>query len=191
LEHKYCLNPCHDQDKASLLARSKKVLFLHEFALGNRRLFIPRFAGLYQTLPPEAQRILVESHLIPLLDAVPKPRARRVLKECTRLQSSYTSIPALDLPAKKRELESLLDELARDAKLAFIKDRSNRQELLEEVVSSLTDWLNDVWSVVFEFRTGFMLAHECLLFVTTTLRRIGNAPGGLVSPIPSGSHLTF
>jgi hypothetical protein len=63
----------------------------------------------------------------------------------------------------------LLNELTRDAKMSFIKERSNRDELLAEIIHSLVSWLNDIWSVVYENHVNFLLAHTCLLFVADAL----------------------
>ncbi|KAG6811965.1 hypothetical protein H0H92_005069 [Tricholoma furcatifolium] len=75
-------------------------------------------------------------------------------------------MPRLDIKGKKREVNGLMEALNRDAKLSFSKDRSNRDELLSEVVDSLTCWLNDIWSVAYEFHGDFELAHKCLLLTS-------------------------
>jgi hypothetical protein len=53
--------------------------------------------------------------------------------------------------------------------MSFIKERSNRDELLAEIIHSLISWLNDIWSIVYENHVNFLLAHTCLLFVADAL----------------------
>lgn len=101
-------------------------------------------------------------------------------------------MPPLNLKAKKAEIAALLLELARDSKRSLIKERSRREQLIAEAVRGLTHWLNDIWKVVYEFRTNFRLAHTCLLFACDALDQIGNSCGGHVapsSPLPR-SHLS-
>ncbi|OCH93273.1 hypothetical protein OBBRIDRAFT_339305 [Obba rivulosa] len=133
-----------------------------------------KFAAIYDALPADAQQALVEKHLIPLLNSVEKPRARKVLSAATSLQRRHAKIPVLDLRAKKYEINALLDELHRDAKRSFIKDRSHRSDLLTETVDSLAEWLSDIWSVVYEHNVEFLHAHKCLLFAASTLEHIGS-----------------
>ncbi len=90
------------------------------------------------------------------------------------MQRRHAGIPVLDLKAKKREVNTLLDELHRDAKRSFVKERSHRSELLDQTVDSITSWLNDIWRVVYEHNVDFVLAHECLLFTMNTLDQIGH-----------------
>jgi len=105
-----------------------------------------------------------------------------VLASATRLQAKYNHAPKLDLRAKRKQISSLLDDLTRDAKISFIKERSNREELLTEVVHSLVSWLNDIWSVVYEYKAHFAAGHGCLLFVADALARLSESStlGGYV-----------
>ncbi|KAJ7476955.1 hypothetical protein B0H11DRAFT_2234915 [Mycena galericulata] len=132
---------------------------------------------LYNSLPPEARQSLVEKKLAPLLDHVPKERAKKVMKSANVLQSRYSDIPILDLKAKKREINCLLDELSRDSKRAIVRERSNREELLAEIVDSMVNWLNDIWTVVYEYNVLFEEAHACLLFIAEVLNTIKTVPG--------------
>lgn len=76
----------------------------------------------------------------------------------------------------------MFNELAKDAKTSFIKERSNGKEILEEIIDSLVDWLNDIWTVVYEHNVNFSLAHSCLLFVAESLGQLSGrtALGGCV-----------
>ena len=105
-----------------------------------------------------------------------------VLLAATQLQRQCNDAPKLDLRAKRKQIGALLDELTRDAKLAFIKERSNREELLAEIVHSLVSWINDIWTVVYEHHTSFSLAHNCLLYIAEALVQLsGNSSlGGFV-----------
>ncbi|TFK83254.1 hypothetical protein K466DRAFT_589876 [Polyporus arcularius HHB13444] len=133
-----------------------------------------RFASIYDSLPPDIQRAIVEKQLIPLLDQANKGKCKKVLASASKMQRRHAGIPVLDLKAKKREVNTLLDELHRDAKRSFVKERSHRSELLDQTVDSITSWLNDIWRVVYEHNVDFALAHECLLFTMNTLDQIGH-----------------
>ncbi|KAF8549276.1 hypothetical protein OG21DRAFT_1515384 [Imleria badia] len=137
-----------------------------------------RFLQVYATLPPDAQQLLVQKQLAPLLDIVSKDRRNKATTSATQLQQRYARMPLLNLKAKKAEISALLLELARDSKRALIKERSRREQLIAEALHSLTHWLNDIWKVVYEFRTNFRLAHTCLLFACDALDQIGNGCGG-------------
>jgi len=91
------------------------------------------------------------------------------LSAATRLDAKYKNAPKLDLKSKRKQVNWLFDELARDAKVSFTKERSNRDELLAEVLKTLTGWLPTIWSVVYEHQINFTLAHACLLFVADGL----------------------
>lgn len=100
------------------------------------------------------------------------------MSAATRLQTRYSDVPKLDLKGKKREIDSLLDELARDSKRAFVKERSRRDELLSESVDSLLDWMNDIWSSVYELKVNYGEGHRCLLFSAEVLDKINVTRGG-------------
>ncbi|KAG6840870.1 hypothetical protein C0991_003590 [Blastosporella zonata] len=86
-------------------------------------------------------------------------------------------MPKLDLKGKKKEIGYLMEALHLDTKLAITKDRSNREELQAEVVDSLTSWLNDIWSVAYEFHDNYLQAHVCLLFTADVARSLAETPG--------------
>lgn len=109
-----------------------------------------------------------------MLDHVNKGKCKKVIASASKMQRRHAGIPVLDIKAKRREVNSLLDELHRDAKRSFVKERSHRSELLEQTVDSVTSWLNDIWTVVYEHNVDFVLAHECLLFTMNTLDQIGH-----------------
>lgn len=87
----------------------------------------------------------------------------------TRLQTKYSKTPVLDLRAKKKQISELLEALAKDAKVAFVSERSHRDELLSEIVHGLLSWLDVIWTVVYEHNVQFAAAHRCLLFVAEAL----------------------
>ncbi|KAH0839332.1 hypothetical protein J3R83DRAFT_14 [Lanmaoa asiatica] len=140
-----------------------------------------RFLQVYDALPPDAQHLLVRRQLVPLLNIVPKDRQKGTTLSATEMLRRYARMPSLNLKAKKAEIAALLLELSRDSKRSLIKERSHREQLLSEAVDSLAQWLNDIWKVVFEFRTNFRVAHACLLFACDALDQIGNGCGGQVS----------
>lgn len=137
-----------------------------------------KFLQLYESLPPDAQHALVESSLAPLLDVVSKEISNTTLASAARMHKKYTAMPSLNLKAKKLEITSLLDELARDHKRSYVKEKSRKEELLAEVIDSVIDWLNDIWRVIYEYGTNFSKAHACLLYVSQAVEQIGNARVG-------------
>ncbi|KAF8164753.1 hypothetical protein B0H34DRAFT_209831 [Crassisporium funariophilum] len=108
-----------------------------------------------------------------------------VMTAATQLQAKYKKIPKLDLKTKRVEISWLLDELNRDSKASFIKERSNRDEILLEIIDSLVSWLNDIWVVVYEHNVNFSLAHACLLFTSDILDQLSesSAFGGCKCPL--------
>ncbi|GAW05470.1 ABC protein [Lentinula edodes] len=131
----------------------------------------------YDSLPPEAQKILVDKHLSKLLKLLPKEKAKNVVSAATRLQTKYCHIPNLDLKGKKKEIRSLLNDLRRDSKRAFLKEQSNRVEILSEIVESLTSWIADIWKLVYEHKVFFSLAHSALLYVCEVIVELGCTGG--------------
>jgi hypothetical protein len=124
-------------------------------------------------LPPDAQRALFENYLVPLLDDLPDSVTANVINSAKEMQIRFTAIPNLDYLAKRTELDGLLGEIERDQKQSlFIKERSTRDKLFEETIDTLSTWVNDIWSVIFEYQTNFRLAHQCLLLAAEMLRRM-------------------
>ncbi|KAF7331473.1 hypothetical protein MKEN_00026100 [Mycena kentingensis (nom. inval.)] len=136
------------------------------------------FMQLYESLPPEARRQLVEKKLAPLLDQVPKERGKKVLKTATLLRQKYSGAPDLDLRGKKQEISELVDELKRDAKRSIVRERSRREEIMEEIVESIVSWLKKIWTVVYEYNVHFEEAHQCLIVLAETLKTLSTVPLG-------------
>lgn len=139
-----------------------------------------RFIKIYDSLPSESQRILVEANLKFILDSAPKRKARRLVCYASRFRKRHSLIPLLDLQGKKKEINGLLADLARDAKCSFVKDRSNRDELLTEIIDTISVWLSTIWIVIYEHHVHFRQAHQCLLFIAGVLGRLddGTRVGG-------------
>ncbi|KAF8911763.1 hypothetical protein CPB85DRAFT_645393 [Mucidula mucida] len=139
-----------------------------------------RFLQIYDSLPPEAQRKLVESYLGAVLDNGPRKRAKRVVCSAARFRWRQAATPAIDYRQKKREINALLGELARDAKCSFVKDRSNRALIMAEVIQSIASWLSDMWILVYEHFVQFREAHTSLLFIADVLKKLsdGSRVGG-------------
>ncbi|PBK65574.1 hypothetical protein ARMSODRAFT_960944 [Armillaria solidipes] len=139
-----------------------------------------RLIQIYDSLPPESQRKLVEANLKYILDSAPRRKARRVVCYASRFRKRHSLIPLLDLQGKKKEINSLLADLTRDAKCSFVKDRSNRDELLTEIIDSISVWLSTIWVVIYEHCVHFRQAHQCLLFIADVLERLddGSRVGG-------------
>lgn len=116
-----------------------------------------------------------------------------VISAATRSRDTYSPIPSLDLRGKKREITALLNAHAREIKYSFIKDRSDPNEVLAEIIDSLVFWLKDIWSVVYEHNVHFAEAHQCLLYATEVLDQIAESsgPGGCVRVSCIYVFLTF
>jgi hypothetical protein len=142
---------------------------------------VDRLTNIYRSLPVEAQHALVEKHLAQLLDFVPKYKANKVVSSANRLKKRYERVPTLDLKAKKKELSTLIDELRRDSKRSFVKDCSDKDDILAEAVESLIDWVNKIWSVVYEYKVDFQHAHACLMFAIEVQGEIADVRAGWVS----------
>lgn len=139
------------------------------------------FAQIYDTLPPDAQRTLLEDYIVPLLDDLPDSVTTKVIDSAKDMQLRFMAIPDLDYVAKRTELEGLLNEIERDKKRSqYIKERSMRAMLFEETIDSLSTWVNVIWSVTFEYQTNFRLAHQCLLLAAEIVRRMFAPNGGCV-----------
>ena len=84
--------------------------------------------------------------------------------------------------AKRRELNELIADLARDAKCAAVKERSNRDALMTEIIHTITTWLADIWIAVYEHHVHFDEAHASLLFIAQTIKKLGDGSrvGGCV-----------
>ncbi|GLB45926.1 hypothetical protein LshimejAT787_3900020 [Lyophyllum shimeji] len=135
-----------------------------------------KFTELFDSLPPEAQRTLLENHIFPLLDSLSSEKSDHALSVAEEYQTRLRSRPRIDLKNKQKEVNGLLDALNKDSKVTITKESSNREELLAEVVDSLTGWLSDIWSTVYEFREHYSLAHACLLFAADVSSSLVDMP---------------
>ncbi|KIK55750.1 hypothetical protein GYMLUDRAFT_248354 [Collybiopsis luxurians FD-317 M1] len=125
----------------------------------------------------KAQKSLVDSQLGSLLNSLPKEKAKRVVSAATRLQKRYASIPDIDVRSKKKEIHTLLNDLRRDNKRSFLKDRSNRTEIHAEVIDTLACWIEQIWRVVYEHNVHFVKAHNALLYIANLILEIRDISG--------------
>ncbi|ESK96694.1 hypothetical protein Moror_6711 [Moniliophthora roreri MCA 2997] len=130
---------------------------------------------LFETLSPEAQREFIDTELWSLLNS--EACRDKLDSTITRLHKKYLSVPLLDLRAKKKEIRPMLVDIRRDAKRSAIHGTSNRNEILEEIVASLTQWLSEIWQAVYEHKTCFDQAHACLIYVWEVLEELLDMPG--------------
>ncbi|KXN91141.1 hypothetical protein AN958_02825 [Leucoagaricus sp. SymC.cos] len=103
--------------------------------------------------------------------------SRLIIRAVKRSQAHYNGIPKLDLKRKKREMQMLMMMLSKDDKVAFTRERSNREEILREAVHSISSWLNRIWLMVYEYKANFALAHECLLYAIKSMTILEESPG--------------
>jgi hypothetical protein len=59
----------------------------------------------------------------------------------------------------------MLADLRRDSKRSVLKERLNRDGILDEILESLTEWLSEIWQVMYEHKAYFEQAHACLMYV--------------------------
>lgn len=147
-----------------------------------------RVSEIYQKLPIDAQKELIDNYLLPLLDAAPKERARQVLAVAAKREKRYAGMPKLEHDAWAIELNDLMLELDKDQKLSLLKDRSRRDEIVGEMVDSMIGWMNDIWSVVYEYQANFALAHRCLLLVARTISTLSPHHGGCANFLVASAH---
>lgn len=106
-----------------------------------------------------------------LLDAIPKDKAKELLATASGLQKDTPNFKA-----KRKELENLYDLFIRDSKIGFTRERSRRDEILDEILSSIASYLQILWHVVYEDQLCFSEAHQSLLFIVQMIRRLNNVP---------------
>ncbi|KAJ3842744.1 hypothetical protein EV361DRAFT_906192 [Lentinula raphanica] len=134
-----------------------------------------KFKRIYNSLPPEAQKEIVDKHLTELLNSLPKEKTKKVVSAATRLQKKYSRIPELDIKGKKKELRSLLTDLRRDRKRTFLKEMSRRGEIFSEIIDSVASWIVDIWKLVFEHKVCFSQAHAALLYIWEVILELGES----------------
>ncbi|KAG9219694.1 hypothetical protein CCMSSC00406_0005984 [Pleurotus cornucopiae] len=137
-----------------------------------------RLRDIYDSLQNADARAAVTSELIALLDKVPAGLADRVLSSALEVKTRHSSIPHLDLPSRKREIECILDHISRDSKYSLVNpERSRRNELFNEAAQTLLSWLQDIWRVVYEHSTQYETAHRCLIFAAESLVKLCESRG--------------
>lgn len=100
----------------------------------------------------------------------------KVLASAKEMETRFARVPVLDGRAKRKEVNYLFNELVRDAKTAYINERSNRDEIFSCIVGSMVEWLNDIWSVAVEHNVNYAQAHTCLLMTADILNELGATP---------------
>ncbi|KAF4574255.1 hypothetical protein EYR40_006030 [Pleurotus pulmonarius] len=137
-----------------------------------------RLRDIYDSLQNADARAAVTSELIALLDKIPPGLADRVLSSALEVKTRHSSMPQLDLPGRKREIESILDHISRDSKFSLVNpERSRRNELFNEAAQTLLSWLRDIWRVVYEHQTQYETAHRCLVFAAESLVKLCESRG--------------
>lgn len=81
-------------------------------------------------------------------------------------------MPKIDFKAKRKQVDWLFQQIRHDSKVAFVKERSNRDDLIRECLNTLTNWLGNIWLVVYEHNAQFNIAHTCLLYVSEALAQL-------------------
>ena len=79
-----------------------------------------------------------------------------------------------------------MNDLRRDNKRSFLKDRSNRTEIHAEVIDTLACWIEQIWRVMYEHNVHFVKAHNALLYIANLIleiRDISGHGGGYVTSI--------
>ncbi|VDB97991.1 unnamed protein product [Peniophora sp. CBMAI 1063] len=132
-----------------------------------------RFGSIYASLPPDAQRALLEKHLLPLLDKTPDTS---VLDAAKALQTRLLGLPPLRLSERTLLTTRLIHALER---------QPTHAPHLDELTDTLSLWCTDIFSVVFSYKVQFAEAHECMMVVARAVGEAGEACMGV-----GGCHCT-
>ncbi|KAF5365162.1 hypothetical protein D9757_011761 [Collybiopsis confluens] len=137
-----------------------------------------KFLSIYDSLPPEAQKSLVDNHISSLLNSLPTGQSKQIFSAAARLQNQYSKIPDIDINTKKKEVRTLLHDLRRDGKRSMlIREQSDRTEIYAEIVDTLASWIEQIWRVVYEHKIHFSKAHEALLYISDLILEIKDLSG--------------
>ncbi|KAL5488473.1 hypothetical protein ACEPAI_6591 [Sanghuangporus weigelae] len=135
------------------------------------------FLRVFTSVPALAQAQIVKQALIPFLDTIPRKYARRAVASARSVAKTTHHIPQVDVAAKKKEIESLLDELSREAKISPRSSGNKYDMVILEIIESIVQWLNELWSLAFEFGLDFPRVHACLLTSMSTLDEVQSMKG--------------
>ncbi|KZV64918.1 hypothetical protein PENSPDRAFT_690372 [Peniophora sp. CONT] len=138
-----------------------------------------KFGSIYASLPPSAQRALFEQHLLPLLD---KAESSSALDAASSLQTRFLGLPDLRLTERTHLTNRLIHDLER---------QPAHSTLLDELTDTLSLWSQDLFSVVFEYRTNFSEAHECLMQMAKVVAEAADACMGVAGCHCATNHLPF
>ncbi|TFK24234.1 hypothetical protein FA15DRAFT_641393 [Coprinopsis marcescibilis] len=131
----------------------------------------------FKDLPAEAQQEFLKRNLPALLSALPQEELTTAKSSALRLKQIYEAAPRLDLDGARKQIDTLFDSLAKESKLSVFPERSIREQVLEEIIRTLTSWLNDIWTTVYENHGDFKRAHACLLFVAESMEHLDEGSG--------------
>ncbi|KAF6743046.1 hypothetical protein DFP72DRAFT_755938, partial [Ephemerocybe angulata] len=130
----------------------------------------------FKELPPEAQQTLLEKSLSDVLDQLPPDVAKKVYSSALKVQTKHQDVPKLDLRGKRKQVNAMVDLFTRESKMSMFGERTRREEVVSEIMETLTGWLGDVWSAFYEHRVQYSTAHHCLLYVAEVLNQLEAAP---------------
>ncbi|KAF8573983.1 hypothetical protein K439DRAFT_1665615 [Ramaria rubella] len=135
-----------------------------------------KFATIFDSLPDRAKQALLEEQLFPLIDNLSSTGKLKLMGAAEQARVRYAGLPTLDLAAKKKEVEALFEELRRDS--YRVTNNSRREEISENIVDSLIEWLSDIWQTVYEYGVDFEKGHQCLLYSCEVLQQLGMSGSG-------------
>ncbi|KAL5530848.1 hypothetical protein ACEPAF_7106 [Sanghuangporus sanghuang] len=135
------------------------------------------FLRVFTSVPTLTQAQIVKQALIPFLDTIPRKDAKRAIASARRIAKKAHHIPQVDVAAKKKEIEGLLDELSREAKFTPRSSGNKYDIMFLEIIESVAQWLNELWSLAFEFGLDFPRVHACLLMSMSILDQVQSMKG--------------
>jgi sugar-specific transcriptional regulator TrmB len=149
-----------------------------------------KFNRAIEGLPHEVQLHLLKKHVVALLDNAPKTSTKKVLQHVNKTRQRYASMPKILYRDRREEVQNLLDQIEQDQKKyggapefmstdtshTWAEGGTRREELLEEVVQSILEWLQVIWSVVYEYNAHFSEAHASLLYCTKAVLDLVESP---------------
>lgn len=150
-----------------------------------------KFTNAIDGLPEEVQLKLLKKHIATFLDSASEDAAKKTLQHVNKTKARYDSMPQIQFSTRRGEIQGLLNQIERDQKKSSLlppgflgvtvgpsseEVSTRRDELLEEVIHTMTGWFQDIWSAVAEYNAGYSEAHASLIYCIKTIADILDAP---------------
>ncbi|KAG7097573.1 hypothetical protein E1B28_004910 [Marasmius oreades] len=121
----------------------------------------------FRTMTFDAQKQFLENELRDILSEGDYEKLTQCLSRPKSKAEGHS--PYLGLRRKKAEINVLLVDLKSPSPVSSFHAK---RDILEEVIVSLTNWFEEIWQTVYEWKSGFEDAHRCLLYARDVLEKI-------------------